>query len=204
MFREEHYHITLSNETPPRTFFRICCDLFTGQLFHKMHERSYICLVSQIVIWGRITQWHGDILNRSNSSMFLLRKPFEIGECLISSAPQEFEWSPKGKCQNLLAQILWRRTSDVYTGKIWYSLSEGFARSCFRKKLIWKTSEKIHPKETVINFFFQLPQNLKLHWKRTPSQLFSDEFWKGFSECSFMSEHWQSNRGNWSIRPHMF
>ena len=109
MFREEHYHITLSNETPPRTFFRISCDLFTGQLFHKMHERSYICLVSQIVIWGRITQWHGDILNRSNSSMFLLRKPFEIGKCLISSAPQEFEWSPKGKCQNLLAQILWRR-----------------------------------------------------------------------------------------------
>ena len=57
--------------------------------------------------------------------------------------------------------------------------------------------EKFHKnsqKETIMNSFLQLPHNLQLHWKRTPSQLLSDEFWKGFSECSFMSEHWQSNR----------
>ena len=35
---------------------------------------------------------HGDIiLNRSNNSVFLLRKSIEIGKSLISSAPQEFE-----------------------------------------------------------------------------------------------------------------
>ena len=55
-------------------------------------------------------------------------------------------------------------------------------------------SQRIYPEETIMNSFLQLPHNLQLHWKRTPSQLLSDEFWKGFSECSFMSEHWQSNR----------
>ena len=48
-------------------------------------------------------------------------------------------------------------------------------------------SQKIYPEETIMNSFLQLPHNLQLHWKRTPSQFFSDEFWKGFSECYFMS-----------------
>ena len=58
--------------------------------------------------------------------------------------------------------------------------TEGFARSCFRKKLIWKVSQKITTKETIMKSFFQLRHNLQRHWKRTQSQLFSDDFWKDF------------------------
>ena len=36
------------------------------------------------------------------------------------------------------------------TGKISWSPSEGFAQSCFKKKLIWKVLQKIHPKGTII------------------------------------------------------
>ena len=52
-----------------------------------------------------------------------------------------------------------------------------FARRCFTIKLIWKN---IHSKETVMKSFFQLGHNLQLYWKRTPSQLFSDDFRKTF------------------------
>ena len=52
-----------------------------------------------------------------------------------------------------------------------------FARRCFTIKLIWKN---IHSKETVMKSFFQLGYNLRLYWKRTPSQLFSDDFRKTF------------------------
>ena len=42
MFREKHYHMTLSIETPPRTFSEICSFLFSfsGQLFHKTVRKS--------------------------------------------------------------------------------------------------------------------------------------------------------------------
>ena len=45
-----------------------------------------------------------------------------------------------------------------------------FAQSCFRKKLIWKISQKIHAKETIMKAFLELPQNLQLHWKKEPHQ----------------------------------
>ena len=66
--------------------------------------------------------------------------------------------------------------------------TEGFARSCFRKKQIWKIPQKIHPKETIMKSFLQLPHNLQLHWKRTPWQLFSNDFWKKFLEYCFVSD----------------
>ena len=90
------------------------------------------------------------------------------------------------------------------TGKISWSLSEGFAPSCFRKTLIWKVLQKIHPEGTIIEILSSVTHNLQLHWKRTAPQLFSYDFWKDFSEYCFVSEHWYSNRRNWSIRPHMF
>ena len=40
-------------------------------------------------------------------------------------------------------------------------------KNCFRKKLIWKISQNIHPEETIMKFFFQLPHNLELHCKRS-------------------------------------
>ena len=45
---------------------------------------------------------------------------------------------------------------------------------------MWKTSQNIHSKETVMKSFFQLSHNLQLYWKRNPSQLFSDEIRKTF------------------------
>ena len=53
-----------------------------------------------------------------------------------------------------------------------------FTWRCFTIKLIWKISQNIHSKETVMKSFFQLSHNLQLYWKRTPSQLFSDEICK--------------------------
>ena len=57
-------------------------------------------------------------------------------------------------------------------------VTEGFAQICFRKRLMWKISQKIHPKETIMKSFLKVPHNLQLHWKRTLWQLFSDDFWK--------------------------
>ena len=51
-----------------------------------------------------------------------------------------------------------------------------FTRRCFTIKLIWKILQNIHSKETVMKSFFQLSHNLQLYWKRTSSQLFSDDF----------------------------
>ena len=74
----------------------------------RLHARKLIFVwLAKWLFCGRVVQEHGDILNSSNNSMFLLQKSIEIGKCLISSASREFEWSPKGKSQNLLAQILW-------------------------------------------------------------------------------------------------
>ena len=62
MFREEHYHMTLSNEKPPQAFSEVCSNFFKGQVFHKTALRnytqgSYICLVSQIIIlWKSCTR----------------------------------------------------------------------------------------------------------------------------------------------------
>ena len=55
-----------------------------------------------------------------------------------------------------------------------------FTRRCFTIKLIWKIPQNIHSKETVMKYFFQLNRNQQLYWKRTPSQLFSDNFRKSF------------------------
>ena len=113
MFREEHYHMTLSNETPPQTFSEICSIFFFGTAISqnssvRLHARKLIFVwLAKWLFCGRVVQEHGDILNSSNNSMFLLQKSIEIGKFLISSASREFEWSPKGKSQNLLAQILW-------------------------------------------------------------------------------------------------
>ena len=55
MFREEHYHMTLSNETPPQTFSEICSiffwdSYFTKQLCETACKEANICLVSEMII----------------------------------------------------------------------------------------------------------------------------------------------------------
>ena len=74
------------------------------------------------------------------------------------------------------------------------SPAEWFARSCFRKKLIWKISQT----------FLQLDHNLQNHWKKNPLESFSDYFWKDSSEYCFVSDHWQSNSKNCRIWLHIF
>ena len=51
----------------------------------------------------------------------------------------------------------------------------GFNRRCFTVKLIWKISQNIHSKETVMKSFSAKSQPA-ICLKRTPSKLFSDEF----------------------------
>ena len=55
-----------------------------------------------------------------------------------------------------------------------------FTRRCFTIKLNWKILQNIHSKESVMKCFFQLSHNLQLYWKRTSSQLFSNEIRKEF------------------------
>ena len=77
-------------------------------------------------------------------------------------------------------------------------------QAVLEKRWSEKFYKKFTQKELLLKSFLQLPHNLQLHWKRTAPQLFSYDFWKDFSEYCFVSEHWYSNRRNWSIRPHMF
>ena len=58
--------------------------------------------------------------------------------------------------------------------------SERFARSCFRKKLIWKISTKVLPKETVMKFFLQLPQKPVISRKKNQDSYFPITFEKVF------------------------
>ena len=53
---------------------------------------------------------------------------------------------------------------------------------CFRKKLILNVSQKIHPKETIMKSFLQLPHNLQLHRKKTHHSYFLMTFEKIFQK----------------------
>ena len=54
------------------------------------------------------------------------------------------------------------------TGKISWSLSEGFAPSCFRKTLIWKVLQKIHPKGTIIEILSSVTWQPTTSLKKNP------------------------------------
>ena len=56
---------------------QICQGLFSTE--------SYVELV-----YSELKTYYGNMIQKSNNSMFLLRKTIEIGKSLISSAPQEF------------------------------------------------------------------------------------------------------------------
>ena len=96
--------------------------------------------------------------------------------------------------QAQVSKLTWKNTAissrTLVKSHKGLKVTERFARICFRKKLIWKTAQKINPKETIIKFFLQLSHNLQLHCKRTPWHLFSDDFWKKISEYCSVSEHW--------------
>ena len=60
-----------------------------------------------------------------------------------------------------------QRTSvKIYLHK-YCDFFQNTGKNCFRKKLIWKISQNIHPEETIKKSFLQLPHNLELHWKRS-------------------------------------
>ena len=60
------------------------------------------------------------------------------------------------------------------TGKISWSPSEGFAQSCFKKKLIWKVLQKIHPKGTIIEILSSVTSQPAASLKRNPMRVI---FW---------------------------
>ena len=55
--------------------------------------------------------------------------------------------------------------------------------------------KNIHSKETVMKSFFQLGHNLQLYWKRTPSQLFSDDFRNTFHNTVLCQNASKSSEG---------
>ena len=61
--------------------------------FERQPTSIFFVSCRTIMIMTAIKWSHRDIiLNRSNNSVFLLRKSIEIGKSLISFAPREFEW----------------------------------------------------------------------------------------------------------------
>ena len=70
-----------------------------------------------------------------------------------------------------------------------------FTRRCFTIKLTWKILQNIHSKESVMKCFFQLSHNLQLYWKRTSSQLFSDEIRKTFHNTVLYQNAGKSPKG---------
>ena len=75
--------------------------------------------------WGTLqfkvpaSEKHEDIIiNVSNNSVFLLRKSIEIHKSLISSAPREFEWSPKR-----FVPVFFLRMLDSIFRNIYYGVS---------------------------------------------------------------------------------